>query len=170
MGTAADRWGLVYLVTAQTSSPSALARRSSQYSLLALLISLLTAFLASLTSSFLAAPLLFLRATYPSSLRLARISSFHHLLDLEQMAITRQLALRPSLRCPGSSRSLPRAPPLYCCRSESVWEAPHLSMSSRPCASHTPTPPSRHLLAFFLLSFRPPPRSPCSFFLWGPSP
>ena len=98
VGTAAERCGFLYRVTAQTSSPSARVRKSSQHSLLALRIARRRSLLFSLTSLFVASPFLRHLLAQPRSLRLALISSFHHRLDLAQMVMTRVSSLRTSTK------------------------------------------------------------------------
>src|SRR5436853_3147641 len=88
-GTVVDLGGLVYLATAQTWSPVALPRKSSHLPLFALLISPLRAFLAWVTSSWLALPCLLRLIVPPRAFLLALMSSFHHLLDLAQMVTFR---------------------------------------------------------------------------------
>ena len=86
-GTASDRWDFVYLVTAQTSSPSALLRKP--HSLCVFLIALFRACFASVTVSCLPSPLLLFLMARPSSLLFALMSSFHQRFDLAQMVMTR---------------------------------------------------------------------------------
>lgn len=83
----------MYRVSAQTFSPSARFRNSSQNSLLALRMALLSALSASRTSAISTRPCRLLLLSRPSSLRLFRISSFHHRFDLAQMVIFRVCSL-----------------------------------------------------------------------------
>lgn len=88
---------------------SGLLRNLSQHSLFAFFIALFRALHAALTSSLLAVPL-FLLLTRPRSFLLSWMSSFHHLLDLAQMVITRTCSSRTLVRMVWIySISLPRS-------------------------------------------------------------
>ena len=91
VGTAAERRGLVYRVTAYTSSPSARFRMSSQYSFVAFFIALFRAFFGSFTSSCqccCSPPPLLLLVTQPASRRFVLMSSLHQRSDRAQVVMT----------------------------------------------------------------------------------
>ena len=99
VGTAVPRGGRVYRMTAQTSSPVDFSKNSSHLALLALRMASRSSCLALLKPRRHPSSLrLFLRSALPRALRLSRISSFHHLLDLAQMVTRLVPWLRVSTR------------------------------------------------------------------------